>query len=69
VHGLSLDAREGRFALDVEALGIHHDVSQSFYHALPRIALPALTRAGWTALLILLRVRLVSRFLSRVRPA
>jgi hypothetical protein len=63
-HELRLEAREGRFTLQVEALRVHHDVSQSFYHALPRIALPRLTRAAWAALLTLLRVPLVSRLLK-----
>lgn len=63
-QGLSFQAREGAFTLEVEALRVHHDVSQSFYHALPRIALPRLTRAAWATLLTLLRVPLVSRLLK-----
>jgi hypothetical protein len=62
---LSLAAREGSFTLEVEALRVHYDVSQSFYPALPRVVLPLLTRAAWAALLTLLRVPLLSRLLNR----
>lgn len=64
-YGLQLDAREGGFTLEVEALRVHYDLSQSFYRALPRISLPLLTRAGWAALLTLLRLPLLSRLLTR----
>jgi hypothetical protein len=67
-YRLQLGAREGSFVLEVQALRVHHDVSRSFYHALPRIPLPPLTRAGWAVLLTLLRVPLVSRLLNRERP-
>ncbi|HWG76100.1 MAG TPA: hypothetical protein VN660_04835 [Steroidobacteraceae bacterium] len=64
-YGLSLEAREGRFTLQVESLRVHHDVSQSFYRALPRTSLSLMTRAGWATLLTLLRLRLISRLLTR----
>lgn len=62
---LKLEAREGGFMLEVEALRVHHDVARPFYAALPRIRLPRLTRIGWAALLTLLRVPLISRRLLK----
>jgi hypothetical protein len=63
-YGLHLEALEGSYDLELEALRLHHDASQGFYQALPRTALPRLTRAGWAALLMLLRVPLVARLLK-----
>jgi hypothetical protein len=62
---LELSAREGSFILEVEALRVHHDVSRSFYRALPRISLSLLTRAGWATLLTLLRLPFISRLLKK----
>lgn len=62
--GLQLQAHEGSYSLELEAVRLHHDPSRNFYQALPRIALPRRTRIAWTALLTLLRVPLVSRLLK-----
>jgi len=62
--GLQLQAREGSYSLEPEAVRLHHDPAGSFYQALPRVGLPRRTRVAWAALLTLLRVPLVSRLLK-----
>ncbi len=57
------DAVDSAGAAAARALRLHRDASRAFFGAVPPMPVPRLTRAAWAALLLLLRLPLVSRLL------
>jgi hypothetical protein len=62
---LRLQTPEASMSLQVNSVHLQRDASRAFYHAVPGAALPRLTRYGWTLLLTLLRLPLLSRLIDR----
>ena len=65
--GWELRSRSQAWPLPVRAVQVHRDAAAAFASALPRVAAPWRTRAGWIVLLNLLRVPGLARLLDRLR--
>ena len=67
----SLELQSGSFSrlLQVRGLQVHRDAARAFFAAVPPVPVPALRRAGWSALLLLLRVPGMAGLLKRLRES